>query len=245
MVVALSSSPVMAVREVLEEVIDRCSGRPVGGVAKGIRDQLEEISLSGSRTQGPKMTGDLEIFGLASLLQTLEMNETTGLLTINSKEPPRRSGTVRVFKGQFVDARYEHLRGLDAFYALFQRPFKSTFEVEREEGFQTPAKKPEEMTALLLESHRRTDELEHLRILLPDHHRLRRGEESPSPPPGEEDGALLHEMWQFMERGMSPALCEDHFEREPYRLRSILVHWAEQGAIIAEPPPQSFGAESV
>jgi hypothetical protein len=141
--------------------------------------------------------------------------------------------------------------GLPALYSLFQKPFASSFAFVSSNPELAPSKSPHPLTALMVEAARRADEYLQLRSMLPDGARLAvvPGVQ-PTPPDGEKDGEMIRYVWLALKREASPAGCEEQVEREPYRLRRLLVHWLDQGAIevleeqarvdpYKPPPPQS------
>jgi hypothetical protein len=88
-----------------------------------------------------------------------------------------------------------------------------------------------------MESMRRYDELQRLRLLIPDGTRLRATEVRPSPPPEERDGELIRELWTRVRSGATAADCEAGVEVDAFRVRTILAHWLEEGALQAAAAP--------
>ena len=84
---------------------------------------------------------------------------------------------------------------------------------------------------LLLEGMRRYDELQRLRVVVPDNLLLRPGAAKPTPPEDETDGDFMRQVWERVRNGGARAEdCEAAFAVDSYRVRSLLAHWLETGA---------------
>jgi hypothetical protein len=237
LLVALSGTPSAEVLAVLDEVAARHPSTEVKETARRVRRQLETTSLESVGRKDPQLQGDLEAFGLPALLQSLEAGEQTGTLELRAL---RSTAVISIWHGKFVDARNDKLIGLPALYSLFQRPFASTFAFVTGNPELAPSKNPHDLTAVMLEAARRADEYQRQRAELPDGARLAivPGVQ-PTPPEGEDDGEMIRAVWLALKREASPLGCEQQVEREPYRLRSLLVHWLDLGAveIVEQPAP--------
>ncbi|HVS13499.1 MAG TPA: DUF4388 domain-containing protein [Thermoanaerobaculia bacterium] len=235
LLVALSGTPSAEVVAVLQEVAARHPSAEVKETARRVRGQLQSASLESIGRRDPQLQGDLEAFGLPALLQSLEAGEQTGTLELRAE---RATAVISIWHGKFVDARNDKLLGLPALYALFQRPFASTFAFVSGNSELAPSKNPHDLTAVMLEATRRADEYQSLRAELPDGARLAvvPGVQ-PTPSEGESDGEMIRAVWLALKREASPIGCEQQVEREPYRLRRLLVHWLELGALeVVEQP---------
>ncbi|HVS63624.1 MAG TPA: DUF4388 domain-containing protein, partial [Thermoanaerobaculia bacterium] len=229
MLVALSSTPAAEVIALLDEVMNRHPSPEVIETARRVRQQLEKASRELAPKRDPQIQGDLEAFGLPALLQSLEANQKTGTLELRSD---RSLAVVSLHQGKFVDARNDRLVGLPALYSLFQKPTGSTFAFVSGNPDLAPAKQPQPLTGALLEAARRVDEYRRLCVDVPDGARLAvvPGVQ-PTPPPGEDDGEMIRDVWLALKRECSPDGCEEQVEREPFRLRRLLAHWLDLGAI--------------
>ena len=229
MLVALSATPSAEVVALLDEVASRHPNPEVIDAARRIRQQLERASRETATRKDPQLQGDLEAFGLPALLQSLEAGEKTGALELRAE---RSQALIALHQGRFVDARHDKLVGLPAFYSLFQKPTGSTFAFISGNPELAPVKQPQPLTAVLLEAARRADEYRRLCVDVPDGSRLAvvPGVQ-PTPPPGEDDGEMIRAVWLALKRECSPDGCEEQVEREPYRLRRLLAHWLDLGAV--------------
>jgi hypothetical protein len=229
MLVALSSTPAAEVIALLDEVMARHPSPEVTDTARRVRQQLERASREIATRKDPQLQGDLEAFGLPALLQSLEASGKTGTLELRSE---RSLAVISLHQGRFVDARNDKLVGLPALFLFFQKPTASTFAFISGNPELAPAKQPQPMTAVLLEAARRADEYRRVCADLPDRSRLAvvPGVQ-PTPPPGEDDGEMIRDVWLALKRECTPDGCEEQVEREPFRLRRLLAHWLDSGAI--------------
>ena len=83
---------------------------------------------------------------------------------------------------------------------------------------------------------RRYDELKQATVLVPDETRLRATEVRPSPHPSEKDGMLQKTLWSRVSRGATARECEAEVHTDAYRIRRLLAHWVEQGALAPDAP---------
>ncbi len=90
---------------------------------------------------------------------------------------------------------------------------------------------------LTLEAMRRYDELKQASVLVPDGVRLKTTDVRPVPHPSEKDGAMQKALWTRVSRGATPLECEAEVRTDAYRVRRLLAHWVEQGALAPEPSP--------
>ena len=176
------------------------------------------------------LSGDLELFGLAGLLQTFQQTETTGRLTL--KEPKGQPfAEIALHRGQIADCRAGKLSGTAAFYQLLEVPGTGTFEFVRAEPSKSAPPGAKDMMGLLLEGMRRYDELQRLRVVVPDTLLLRPGASKPTPPEEEKDGDFMRQVWERVRNGGARAIdCEAAFAVDSYRVRALLAHWLETGA---------------
>jgi len=120
---ALSGTPLPEVRDVLQELVDKHPGQKFAEAAKAA---LATLGASAKPAEAPGLSGDLDLFGLPGLLQTLAQSQLTGVLTLMNAQKLAEA-TVIIQNGRFREARHGQLRGVDAIYQLFERPFPGTF----------------------------------------------------------------------------------------------------------------------
>ena len=87
------------------------------------------------------------------------------------------------------------------------------------------------MLPLTLEAMRRYDELQESTALVPDTVYLEPTATKPSAHPGEKDGTFLQALWERASRGGTPEDIEQAVASDSYRIRRVLAHWVEQGAL--------------
>ncbi len=78
------------------------------------------------------MSGDLEVFGLAGLIQTFQQSESSGRLALRDAGG-QRHGEIVLHRGRVVECRTGRLTGREAFYQIFEIPVAGTFEFIRGE----------------------------------------------------------------------------------------------------------------
>ncbi|HET6897022.1 MAG TPA: DUF4388 domain-containing protein, partial [Vicinamibacteria bacterium] len=120
---AISGTPLPEVREALQEMVDKFPGQKFAETAKAA---LANLGVAAKPPEMPGLAGDLDLFGLPGLLQTLAQSQLTGVLTLMNTDKLAQA-TVILHGGRFREARHGSLRGVDAMYQLFERPFPGTF----------------------------------------------------------------------------------------------------------------------
>jgi len=234
---ALSATPSPAVRSAFEEIVSRF---PDKEIARAASRALEGFRKSGG---GPgaaapatpaagSLSGDLEVFGLPALLQSLSDSGVSGSLTLRD---PRGQvfGALRLKGGKLRACQTGALSGEDAFYQLLERPAPGQFQFLRtpDAPDETGTGSLKAILPLTLEAMRRHDELKQASVLVPDDVRLKATQTRPSPFPGEKDGMLQKDLWSRVSRGATPLECETEIRCDAYRIRRLLAHWVEQGAL--------------
>jgi hypothetical protein len=247
-VVALSATTTPEVRAALAEITHRFPDREFGQLAAGgtIEGPVPEVAAlapgAAARAREPlapessvaaaprvSLAGDLEVFGLAGLLQTLQQSETSGRLVLRDATGRERA-SFELEKGGLVDCRAGRLTGESAFYQLFEVPAPGTFELVRLPAEGSTARPKLDLMGLLMESMRRYDELQRARLLVPDTTPLVASIGKPSAPEGETDGDLLRRLWTAVRGGTTAVACEAEADVDSYRVRAVLAHWIEEGA---------------
>jgi vacuolar-type H+-ATPase subunit E/Vma4 len=228
---ALAGTPAPAVRQKLEEIVNGFGDEPFGRRAA---KALEGMGAKAKTEEAPSktMTGDLELFGLPNLLQSLADSQVTGGLALLDRENDTM-GNLHFVKGKIMGSRVGALSGEDAFYQLFERPAPGTFvftslsEAKVEKEAKGPAL---EIMPAILESMRRHDEFTQARALAPDDMALK--VTGTKPTPIEDEGpAFMREIWSMASTGQTPEQCEAAVHVDSYRIRRLYAHWIEQGAL--------------
>jgi hypothetical protein len=178
------------------------------------------------------LSGDLEVFGLPNLLQNMADNRASGTLTLFD-EQGSVTATIVLEKGCLRSSQHGNLRGPEALYQLLEKPFPGQF------AFVAPRESPPEdadddaleLPPLLLEGVRRYDELRLARALVPDQAVLKPTGLAPSALADEPNDALLESLWEATVSGDTPEGCERMFPVDSFRIRRLLAHWVEKGAL--------------
>jgi Domain of unknown function (DUF4388) len=229
---ALSGTPLPEVRAALQEVVDKYPGQKF---AEAAGSALANLGSSSKVQDAPGLglAGDLELFGLPSLLQTLAQTQVTGVLTLMNTDH-RAEATVILHNGKFRGARCGNLRGAEAVYQLFEKPFPGTFafvsrpDVEELAG----GAAAEDVINLLFEGVRRHDEYKRAATLVPEDLTLT-ATGTASTPLADEDADFAHLVWTQVEKGATARVCESGIATDGYRIRRLLAHWMEEGALSA------------
>ena len=225
---ALAGTPLPEVRAALQEVVDKHPGQKFTEAAAAA---LAGLGAPAKAAEAPGLAGDLELFGLPGLLQTLAQSQLTGVLTLMNADK-RAEATLVLHAGRFRGSRFGNLRGADAVYQLFERPFPGTFAfVSRSDVEELAAgAAPEDVIGLLLEGVRRHDEYKRAVTLAPDEATLKATGVSSTPLP-DEDPDFVRLVWGQAAKGISARECERGIATDGYRVRRLLAHWIEEGAL--------------
>jgi hypothetical protein len=228
---ALSGTPSPAVRQALEDVIRRFPDRDFADAAKKALEALG-AAVPKEETATKTLSGDVELFGLPNLLQTLADSQVTGTLTLTDRES-QTVGKITFSSGKIRDSHTGPLRGESAFYQLFEIPVPGTFEFESQAGSATATQddaEPLEVLPAILEAMRRHDEFTQARALVPDDLALKPTGTKPTPVE-EEDAAFMRSVWAKASAGETSKSCETGLLVDAYRVRRLYAHWMEQGAL--------------
>jgi hypothetical protein len=240
---ALAGTPTPAVRRALEEIVSRLKGSDAGRSAQRAltgfdRPKPAETSAAGESTPpGPaaeaaaaSLQGDLEVFGLPALLQSLAESSASGSLTLRGPKGGETFASLALRQGKLVEIRRGHLKGEDAFYQLFERPTPGQFAFVKGDPPES-GKSAHEVLPLTLEAMRRYDEFLETAVLVPDAAFLEKTTVTATPLPGEKDGSFLQALWEKASHGATPLDCEKTVESDSYRIRRVLAHWVEEGSL--------------
>jgi hypothetical protein len=229
---ALSGTPAPGVRKVFEEIVEKHADTPA---ARAASRALAAFDAPKAAEEGQaSLMGDLAIFELPALLQSLASTEVTGALSL------RDTGGAVVGKflletGKIRSAEAFGLKGDDACFQLFERPTGGTFAFVRQPAL-PPLREGEslrEVVSILLEGMRRYDDFQRFAALVPDDLVLAPTGTKPSTEPEEADGALQKAVWTKASGGATPKAIESAVPADSYRIRRLLVRWVEEGSLKA------------
>jgi hypothetical protein len=249
---ALSGTDTPAVRRALEDLVTRFKGQDAGRAAQKALAGLDRpkpaetsspdaSSISGvsppiasaasPAAAAASLQGDLEVFGLPALLQSLAESSASGSLTLRGPNGGEVFGSIALREGKLVEIRRGKLQGDDAFYQLFERPLPGQFAFVKGKPAAPASGVVREILPLTLEAMRRYDEFQEAQALVPDDVKLERTAVNATPPPGEKDGSFLQALWERASQGATPVDCEAAVASDSYRIRKTLAHWVELGAL--------------
>lgn len=229
---ALSGTPAPGVRKVFEEIVEKHADTPA---ARAASRALAAFDAPKAAEEGQaSLMGDLAIFELPALLQSLASTEVTGALSLRDVG----GGVVGKFlleSGKIRSAEAFGLKGDDACFQLFERPTGGTFSFVRQPAL-PPLREGEslrEVVSILLEGMRRYDDFQRFSALVPDDLVLAPTGTKPSTEPEEADGALQKAVWTKASGGATPKAIESAVAADSYRIRRLLVRWVEEGSLKA------------
>ncbi len=228
---ALSGTPAPAVRKVFEEIVEKHRDTPA---ARAAARALAAFDAPKPGEEGPaSLMGDLAIFELPALLQSLASTEVTGTLALRDTDGAV-VGKFVLENGLIRSGEAGSLRGDDACFQLFERPTGGTFSFVRQETL-PPARDgdapPREVVSILLEGMRRYDDFQRFSALVPDGLVLVPTGTKPSTDPEETDGAIQKAVWTKASGGATPKAIESAVAADSYRIRKLLVRWVEEGSL--------------
>ena len=227
---ALASTPLPQVRKTLETVVESFPNqefaRSAGKVLAGFDTQHVQETAAAS------LSGDLELFELPSLLQSLGVSEVKGVLVLRDQKG-NAVGSITMEHGKVRGAQVGILKGDDACYQFFERPFPGTFAFTKQD---IPPRKEgdpplREVVPLLLEGMRRYDEFQRSSALVPDDLYLAASGQKPTALAEEADAVLQQQIWARASTGASPRLCEESIPADSFRIRRLFAHWVEEGSL--------------
>ena len=230
---ALAATRTPEVRRALEEVGRRFPDREFGRLAsQASRAEIEFAPDSEARGGDSDraerlLTGELRVFGLPQLVQSLDQSGASGQLRLRG-ENRNVYAVFRFVGGKVAECVAGGLRGDDAFYQAFQYPSAGTFEFLRDDG--RPVGKEKSVQPLLMEAVRRYDEFRSDRGLVGDDAFVRATGSRPTTPAEEEDGELVRLLWTRLREGATVAECELAIRKDSFRARRLLAHWVREGS---------------
>jgi uncharacterized protein DUF4388 len=235
---ALSTTPHPAVQQAFREIVKRLSGQETGKAAAKALASFAAPAAPAAPAAAPEgaaasLSGDLDLFGLPALLQSLAESRVTGSLTLRD---PKGDvfGALALRTGKLAACRTGRLSGEEAYYQLLERPLPGGFLFVRQ--FDPPPDDKavlKEVLPLTLEGMRRFDEFQQAVALVPDEAVLKPTEMKPTSHPDERDGILVKDLWSRVVQSATPRQCEADVRADSYRIRRLLAHWVEEGALTA------------
>ncbi|HEY2321476.1 MAG TPA: DUF4388 domain-containing protein [Thermoanaerobaculia bacterium] len=157
----------------------------------------------------------------------------TGMLTLSTKQKQAASKLV-VLDGKFINAQTGQTRGADALYEVLEHPIMGTFAFVPYPPDRVKSElEPMDMMGLLLEGMRRSDELQRMKALVPDQTTFTKTGTKPLPLAEEKDPALVRDVWMKAVSGTPVGEWERQLATDAYRVRRLVTHWLEQGALTA------------
>jgi hypothetical protein len=223
---ALAGTPSPNVRSLMEEIVERFPDREFGDAASKVLDGFGARRNDDSHTG---LTGDVELFGLPNLLQSLCESQLTGTLTLADREG-KQFARLDLEDRKLIGCSVGSLSGETAFWQLFEKPIPGTFSFtrgkpERGEG------EPFEVMPAIFEALRRHDEYNAARAAVPDDAALVPSDIAPTPCEDEEDLTFMRSVWVKASSGATPEKCEAAITSDGYRVRRLFAHWIETGAL--------------
>lgn len=220
----------------------RCPDAEVGRQARGVLRELG-ASLPGVVAPHGTLGGDLDVFGLPGLVQSLGDLRQTGTLTVIDSAG-RAAAHLTFENGRIRNASMGELVGETAFYQMLERPFPGRFSFvsETSPGLLGSEAQGEgsEITPLLLEGLRRQDELRRLEALVAaDAVLVPTSGGGPTRVPGEADASLVGTLWRTVSTGSTAADCEESGRVDAYRIWAVIGHWVETGVLRSIEAPEA------
>jgi hypothetical protein len=246
---ALSTTPAPPVKAAFQDIVRRFSGHDTGKAAAKALAGFSDLSSAvpaadGSSPSGPAtaaatgaaaptagLSGDLDLFGLPALLQSLAESRLSGSLVVKDRKGDV-FGTIMLAFGRLKACRTGLLSAEEAFYQLLERPVPGTFVFSRSaDNPADEASRLREILPLSLEGMRRYDEFQQAAAVVPDDLPLKASADQPTPHPDEKDGILFRDLWTKVAVGATPRECEATVPADSYRIRRLLAHWVAAGAL--------------
>lgn len=231
---ALSGTRTDDVEEVMRDIAARFTDQDIGIAAGKVVAKWGRAKGAEAAEPAATLSGELAFFGLPSVLQSLGDMKATGILSITTKEGVATS-RLTVLEGKFAGAETGHLRGEDGFYEMLERPVPGRFAfVPYPPERISPSIEPQNIVGLLFEAVRRQDELQLLSTLVPDDLPLQATGTRPGAPEGETDPELMKTVWLKAIAGAPVAEWGHEIPTDSFRIRRMLAHWLESGAVAAK-----------
>ncbi|HEX4824423.1 MAG TPA: DUF4388 domain-containing protein [Candidatus Polarisedimenticolaceae bacterium] len=224
---AIAGTPAQEVRAVLQGIAEKFKNHALGEQARSVLAKLEPKA----RVTPDALTGDLELFGLPNLMQTLAGSGSSGELVLFDTQQARQ-GAIVLTKGKITRADHGTLAGAEAIYTFMEKPFPGSFAFravadDREVSSDTAL----DAMSVLLEGARRHDEYQQARAFAADGVRYEPAGIPAIRHPDENDGELATAVWDRAAAGTPADLCEKEVKADPYRVRRLYAYWVESRAL--------------
>jgi hypothetical protein len=229
---ALSGTDTPAVREALGEVVESYSGQEFAAIAARVLSQLGTTTHA-DEAPSAALTGDLDLFGLPSLLQSLSDSQLTGVLTVLDGDG-RTAAAIALDSGLMTNADAGELRGEVAIYQLLERPLSGRFVFVKQEpakGADPKVRGGKPVAPMLFEGIRRYDEFMRAVTLAPDGARFRSTGRRPTNLADEPNTDLVKNVWKRALEGATPEMLEREFPVDSFRVRRLFEHWLGEGSL--------------
>ncbi len=226
---AISGTQTPDVRAICQEIAHRFEGGELGAEAAKILARLEPRARP-QRPATKTMTGDLELFAVPNLLQSLADTQATGELALFDVRQTRRA-SFAFAGGRIASCEAGKLRAEVAVYQILEEPFPGTFVFRGEaDGGSAPAASEDlfEILPILLEGVRRHDEFRAARAIAPDGSRYEPTGKLPVNDEEESDKGFSQAVWAQASSGVSPETCEGAVTADAYSVRTLYANWLEQ-----------------
>jgi hypothetical protein len=164
------------------------------------------------------------------LLQGVAEIRATGTLTLFD-QGGRVLSVIALEGGRVRSCQTGPLRDREAFFQLFEKPLPGRFAFVGSREGEEPPPDAHEVTPLILEGLRRYDEFRRARALVPDGVVLLAAAPGPVPLPDETEEPMVRALWERITSGATPLDCEADSTVDSFRVRRLLAHWLEQGAL--------------
>ncbi|HEX9459705.1 MAG TPA: DUF4388 domain-containing protein, partial [Thermoanaerobaculia bacterium] len=123
---ALSGTRSDETEDIFRDVARRFPDHDVGRAAAQVLAKWSPEEAVVRAETSATLTGELEFFGLPSVIQSLGEMRATGMLTITNKQ--KLAVAKMVFtEGRFLNAQMGHIRGDEALYQALERPVSGAF----------------------------------------------------------------------------------------------------------------------
>jgi hypothetical protein len=234
LVQALSSTPADPVKKIFEELVKKFPDQEFAKVAGKALQTFALGRPTSEAVETGSLAGDLSLFGVPALVQSLAEAQVSGTLTL--KSPKGESfATVVLRQGKLKTCQAGKIFGDEAFFQLLERPLPGSFLLVRQpEGVrETQVGALKDILPLTLEGLRRYDEFQLASAVVADDMLLKPADVKPTAHKDEKDGTLVKDLWTAMSPGATPRQAEAAVAADSYRIRRMLVHWLEQGSLLA------------
>ena len=224
---ALAGTPSPSVRSLMDEIVERFPGQDFGAAAAKVLEGFGATRRSDD--SHASLNGDVGLFGLPKLLQSLCDSQLTGTLTLMNREG-KPFAALELENRMLIGCTTGSLNGETAFWQLFEKPTAGTFSFKRGKP-ESDDGEPFEVMPAVLEALRRHDEYNAACAIVPDDAALVAGEVKPTPCGDEDDLTFMRSVWVKASSGTTPEKCEAAIASDGYRIRRLFSHWIETGAL--------------